>query len=1633
MADTTTTGLFAQRFEHPALPGRTFVRVVEETIAPAIDVEMNVLGFTSTSERTRVGTAQRRALGFPTWALVHRPQDARFALEITRDLRKAAHRAKTKPGHARDAFAELAQKLERTVPAFLPSFWEEAARCFVHNGNAAFAMQSFEKARAAERAFELKVDEDERSEAYLELALAGAVGDKALTKYAEDLVAAYGAKEGERRFRELCVARVSGGLPPQTGLAKTLRKLATDAKRDPDLADEELVLAVIDSPALARAPIDFWTSYQPVLRRVVAKHPAAKDRLVGLFPKPRGALKATRDFPKTWLDFLVEIDAASVAAQGPSPAGWLTRLTAFVSEEDWRDDEPQGPVPPVFFDLLTKVAPGVRERGVPVDFDSNRGDAQYEAGGYLIDVLEAALELGLPLAEPRKIVDEDWSEDPSIKLDRPFTRDPARVAAHPVYGPLLDESVGRMLGDADFDKAARGKPTFATVRARSLTKRVEALASGGLRSFGHQASSLREDIPSAVWKEFPEAFAKVGQSKAARALAASLQAGVLDELTWPAFEKALHALKPKDDERISFYGTGRHPVLVCGLVAIVFDGAKERCRYDLPKEALESLEEALFLDDDLLLSWRDDDYVEHSCWASKPKETVKHRLSCEEGQWSSALPGGGTTLGAKPVHRGDYPKERVDHAYADDGQTFWRIDTPRNEDGRVRLLELDPSKGTAGRASWPKQLEPLSERTDGLRITDVFLHATPPGAERSLFGVKDGVVGYAVRAGKASTDGAELHEVTRVDGASVQRKAAMDALVDWPGAKEPRPIGEAGGWGRFSNESFALLDEAGEIVSAYGNGGWPSIGLAKLPPRPMLHYLVPRDEAGSRALRAITEAQAETLLVAARLDVPAEEEKPDDDDWDDDDDDEKRGAPMPKTEAALAKVLPELKDKTLRQSVCEVVRAAVFAERDIARVGVASDDESGGGDDDDDDEEDDVLEEVLPLDLTRGYNAGSLSIDIGLTMAFLRGHDAGKLTCSRHTWEQFLPLLPKLLCFLASRELTKPTARTALRRVLAAFVENGVFGQRFVQAEVSAKKGAPILTRTKRAEAWLAEIDGRRMLVREDDGRDDDDAKTFGLTVFFLDDGKEWQPPADVTVDARRSVEAPDLADFVATFLSELDARGAAPFETSGIAHLAEAGGLRPADATFLLAGLPRGKDRYANDFLGKELREKLGLKVNEAKAARDTFSSLSDEVARALYAAAFDVANATDFWALGSEDGSLARTIGKGVKTVLGQRHEVPEDFAKGVERDLSISLEPHQIVALLFDESSPLLMKKPDQQFDDRGDDKFMHGEVVIALAYAIAWLSFERPVGDELRNAVPAMYARLRQTLATPDLLLEGGYRWVDKKPAREKLLAQLGGEVRQVPIKAGKKTIPVQDNGAILAHDDGDGSIDFAFRPAAALTHREQLVWLATPPDKDGDGDDGCEEAAAVLFLTSKECEALVADIEKGKTKDGSFTANPVASAPATVKAVQKAQGFDEDAAALYLQTLALPNPTQKAVCLWNVWPTTRYKKAADALAEIEGLVVSGKRDRAGREIFLPGAWIKIEGLACEAWKAPLLGGKKSVREPCGTLFARAWARASGGDPPRFEETRKKAAKEGAPAKAAEPAKETSKTKAKGKGK
>ena len=115
--------------------------------------------------------------------------------------------------------------------------------------------------------------------------------------------------------------------------------------------------------------------------------------------------------------------------------------------------------------------------------------------------------------------------------------------------------------------------------------------------------------------------------------------------------------------------------------------------------------------------------------------------------------------------------------------------------------------------------------------------------------------------------------------------------------------------------------------------------------------------------------------------------------------------------------------------------------------------------------------------------------------------------------------------------------------------------------------------------------------------------------------------------------------------------------------------------------------------------------------------------------------------------------------------------------------------------------------------------------------------------------------------------------------------------------------------------------------------------------------------------------------------------------------------------LYLQLLALPDPTDANTARWTGWKPARLKAARAALAATD-LVLTAKRARAGRSLFLPGGWLALNRphLPLESWKAPMFGftetptGVVVPREPLGDLFARAWQRILDGDTPAYEELR-----------------------------
>ncbi|MGR7000014.1 hypothetical protein ACU686_21075 [Yinghuangia aomiensis] len=139
----------------------------------------------------------------------------------------------------------------------------------------------------------------------------------------------------------------------------------------------------------------------------------------------------------------------------------------------------------------------------------------------------------------------------------------------------------------------------------------------------------------------------------------------------------------------------------------------------------------------------------------------------------------------------------------------------------------------------------------------------------------------------------------------------------------------------------------------------------------------------------------------------------------------------------------------------------------------------------------------------------------------------------------------------------------------------------------------------------------------------------------------------------------------------------------------------------------------------------------------------------------------------------------------------------------------------------------------------------------------------------------------------------------------------------------------------------------------------------------------------------------------------YAQDPSRSVPDLVAEVAKTHEIGDDAATLYLQLLALPDPTDRNAARWTGWKPARLKKARAELAATD-LVVTARRARAAARCSCPAAGTSTSApCSLEVWKDGLYLVADAVRgilpeDPVDELFVRAWQRVAEGDAPGFEQ-------------------------------
>ncbi len=515
----------------------------------------------------------------------------------------------------------------------------------------------------------------------------------------------------------------------------------------------------------------------------------------------------------------------------------------------------------------------------------------------------------------------------------------------------------------------------------------------------------------------------------------------------------------------------------------------------------------------------------------------------------------------------------------------------------------------------------------------------------------------------------------------------------------------------------------------------------------------------------------------------------------------------------------------------------------------------------------------------------------------------------------------------------------------------------------------------------------------------------------------------------------------IAAFIAVAESCAELPLPSRGeLAELARELAISPAEIALIwMGGL--NVDSYQNNFLPGELRTALGLKTTDANAGRQSLRNLDQAFLAQLLRAVASHGCAAPFAA---DRGPVLRSIEEAWRANRPRRLELDAALQSRLSalgamtrwhrgehgNLLAIAADPAEHPALKpqameivisEDHLSTRLQLGVKNKNESAVDVHFFCSVVqLVALVHA------ETPAGHPARARMPALIEQTSRFLADSSTLLELRavhlYDVGQKKALKpsEWLNKHLG------KTEADPKDGSVRfDDGLIAAAGlDSQNQLLIAFRPAKLRDQSDldRLQGILAVDVADG-STVGNGVIPVVAAIKSSGFQKLAKAFLAQNTPDGQWPENPKHTAKGVVSAIAKKYELSDDAAVLYAELLALPDPTNAGIGKWNGWTPARLKAAA---AELAGgkLVLEATRGRAGRSLFLPGEWavLKPPWLPIETWKLAHLAeldmnphvlcpaGGPLVLRPFENLFEAAWQRVLDGDGPRYEEvTRRKKTK------------------------
>jgi hypothetical protein len=1651
-AGERATRLTARSYRHDGLEGRTVVRLVAAELGPAEDAAAGFLGLEPVGEPAVVGIGMRQALGFPEWVLVHHPEDGHHALAVVPELDRVARQAKSKPKAALDAYQDLAKQLAGAVPHFLPTFYEQAGRVFLGVENATYAAQMFSRARAADAEYGLRIDEDRLDAVFLEFALAGALPVKVLASYGRELAARMPAAEALERFIRLCIRRTAGGMPPSAQMAAELRKMAKAGGSDVGEVEQRYLAELLGLSATLHAPAGWWKAHRPALVGLARRDASVRRMLLDVMPAGHDHALA-----ETWLGVLLETGAAEALYDPAQPEqqrpadgtlGWLRRFQQLRGGRWWRERARL----PELYPLVEKCAPQLRTElaeeavaapaepaSAPAPTHWNRSAVQRAPGRFEVppdvDLLDLLLALGVPVADPQIgvwLLLDKWAEDEG-------QRDLLALAADQRFRGAFHEGLlrGGHGSDQRVISMLLAAPGGRAMLADSVAAIARAFTAAGLPGLPKAIEQLSW-LPGEALALAEDAVRAAVRTSLAPVLARTLRAGLFDELYWPEWDKAVAELVPRNAVQDIYVVDAWPHLIVSGRTQARVLGAEETVlTHDLriPPDDRRGSTGLCYVDGELFVYWYSraaGDRSMRGYW-HRSADRVQE-ISSGSGSFGTTmnyynslppslpLPGGGrTTGGPAPIHRGDTVVSRGRQLLSD-GTSFWTY-ADENGDRVFHWREFDPATGQAGRESLPAVLnDVLRAAPAGSTVLSVTLVPAPTAEAGPAARPVNGLYGWCVtNLPDGTLQGRDLSGLTvNVPiGSGLPARALM-----FPGADRPSAL-------LHGSYSVSVADPDGVVTSTTRTDARPlefARGTMLLPPIEYWHCMRPRDPEGSAALRRIGNDTAAALLKDVRKRSSTEDMRA-------------RVAglvqgasgqsvtvdPWERLAAQVRAVLPQVTDDALVAGISGVVQYTADQQGTLDDVAVRLDAsltakaprETGPTG-----PTDELLTEPLrSLGANRQY--WSLATPTAEDAAFQqirmigearrnpaeplppgRLHLEGKeLPWPNSSWWD--PMLGgwSAVAYRAASPVTTPETAAGLLAFLREYDDAGLAVPsantpwrlrtfRLPDQLISNTHGAPA---TGAWRAILPLADGAFLAFIHLSYSNN----YYDFAALHYDPTGRFTVPAPYEAGAAGVIGEDRPEGWLAAFLTECAERGPAPWFPEAAEEFARLTGMTPTQARLIVAGLPHLDDSGRN-FLPAQVRKLIDVKTPDAATARGAIKRLHSETHRRVIAALLP-ADPARLWTEGPDVAAAAEVWNR----LVGRQVAVPEPLLAEAGRAVFAGWQPMYALPALLDPAASAALSNdvPSAISGDRvrpRDHKVVgfSENVLIGAVATMAWLAHRLPAGDPLRAPLPAALEAVRARLAYPELLLNLG-SYTDL-PAFRKAAGP--------PTEVGEG---YERYGAVLM-----STHDTQPMPAVKVALLDEAGHDPYLPALREKVQDPFPAIAALRLAHDPALARLLEDpgdpVAGARDKDGTWAPqDPSRSVPDLVVEVAKEYGLGEDAAALYLMLLAMPDPTDLNTVRWTGWKAARMAAARAELAATE-LVVDAVRPRAKRSLFLPGAWSDVRSpyLPLEQWKLPLLGGFVGTdgpllgvlvpAAPTTEVYHEAWRRIRDGDSPRFLE-------------------------------